>query len=371
MQHPVRPQVMTAIVIMMSMAGAAPVDRMARVEARTPGASPDQSRERSPGLSPAQPPGQAPGQPSGQVAAQTSVKKPWVVAHRGASAYAPENTLPAFQLAVEQGATFVEYDLQPTKDGVLVALHDETLERTTNVEELFPDRFREVPVPVSAAGAPAAPAPQGTRPTTRRWYLRDFTFEEIQQLDAGAWFDPKFAGTRIPSHVQIIEAMRGRCGLFIELKSPEKYEAQGFDVEGTVLAELKKFGLDQPGADPKAPVLIQSFTASSIQKLSQKLGTKLPLHFLFARRDRARWATQAALHEIRRFATGISPEKEVLTELPTVAEWARDIGLAVTPYTFRAGAVKGYGNVAQEMTFYLKAFALDGVITDNPDQAPK
>src|SRR5262245_4810763 len=65
-----------------------------------------------------------------------------LVAHRGASAYTPEHTLEAYRLAIEQGADYVEQDLQVTKDGVLVCLHDLTLERTTNVEELFPDRFR-------------------------------------------------------------------------------------------------------------------------------------------------------------------------------------------------------------------------------------
>ena len=66
-----------------------------------------------------------------------------VVAHRGASAYAPEHTLEAYRLAIEQGADFVEQDLAVTKDGVLVCIHDLTLDRTTNVEEVFPARFSE------------------------------------------------------------------------------------------------------------------------------------------------------------------------------------------------------------------------------------
>src|SRR5262245_58985848 len=64
-----------------------------------------------------------------------------LVAHRGASAYAPEHTIAAYKLAIEQGADFVEQDLAVTKDGVLVCIHDLTLERTTNVEEVFPHRF--------------------------------------------------------------------------------------------------------------------------------------------------------------------------------------------------------------------------------------
>jgi glycerophosphoryl diester phosphodiesterase len=96
--------------------------------------------------------------------------KKLLVAHRGASAYAPEHTVAAYRLALEQGADFVEQDLGVTKDGALVCLHDPTLERTTDVEQVFPDRFRE----------------EGG---TKRWYIADFTADEIKRLDAGSWFD--------------------------------------------------------------------------------------------------------------------------------------------------------------------------------------
>ena len=294
---------------------------------------------------------------SGLMAAGNEPKRPWIVGHRGASAYAPENTIPSLLLAAEQGATYVEYDLQPTKDGVLVLLHDETLERTTDVEEVFPQRFREV------KGTDGA--------MVKRWYLNDFTFAEVQKLDAGTWYDAKFKGMRVPSHVQAIEAMKGKCGLFIELKAPEKYAAKGYDVEGTTLAELKKAGLDQPYVNAKTPVLLQSFDLSSVQKLTNTLKTKLPVHFLYSKRDQAKWTTAEGMKEIRGFATGISPEKDVLVENPKAAEWARAAGLAVTPYTYRASTVKGYADVSAEMAHYLKTYQLDGVITDNPDKAPK
>ena len=112
------------------------------------------------------------------------------------------------------------------------------------MEEIFPDRGR-----ATGRGSPAA----------RRW-LEDFTLAELKRLDAGSWFDPKFRGTRIPAFVETIDALRGRSGLFIELKSPERYEG----IEKLVLDELKAKGLDQPGADPRTPVLLQSFTASSL-----------------------------------------------------------------------------------------------------------
>src|SRR5918993_53719 len=105
-------------------------------------------------------------------AAQTSRKLS--VAHRGASAYAPEHTLAAYRLAIEQGADFVEQDLAVTKDGVLICLHDASLERTTDVEELFPDRA----ISMSIEGQ-----------TRRAGVANDFTPAEIKTLDAGSWFD--------------------------------------------------------------------------------------------------------------------------------------------------------------------------------------
>jgi glycerophosphoryl diester phosphodiesterase len=276
---------------------------------------------------------------------------PWLVAHRGASAYAPENTVPAFRLAADQGATFVEFDLRLTKDRQLVCLHDESLERTTNVEEIFPDRFRTLP---GAGGAPV-----------RRWMLADFTLAELRTLDAGSWFAPAFRGTRLPTFAETIDSLRGRSGLFIELKSPEKYEG----IERMILAELAAKGLDRPGADPKTPVLLQTFTASSLQVLAAT-GTKLPLHFLVGARDAAPWLTEDGLTKLKAFATGLSPEKTIVRDHPDRMARARQLGFLITPYTFRAGAVTGYADVRAEMAHYLDTLAVDGVITDNPDQMP-
>ncbi|MGH9370935.1 MAG: glycerophosphodiester phosphodiesterase family protein [Vicinamibacterales bacterium] len=278
-------------------------------------------------------------------------QKPWLIAHRGASAYAPENTVPAFQLGADQGSTFVEFDLQLTKDRQIVCLHDASLERTTDVEEVFPDRFR-----TSGSGARA----------TRRWLLEDFTLAELKRLDAGAWFDAKFRGTRIPTFAETIDALRGRSGLFIELKSPERYEG----IEKLVLAELEAKGLDQPGADPRTPVLLQSFTASSLQIFAQTLKTRLPIHFLVSARDAAPWLTPDGLAKVKGFATGLSPEKSIVKDHADLMARARKTGLLVTPYTFRAASVPGFPDVRAEMAHYIEVLGVDGVITDNPDRMP-
>jgi glycerophosphoryl diester phosphodiesterase len=277
--------------------------------------------------------------------------RPWIIAHRGASAYAPENTAPAFELAAAQGAHFVELDLQRTKDGRLVVLHDLTLERTTDVARLFPDRARP------------APDDETHKP---RWWLDDFTLAEVQQLDAGTWFDPRFAGTRIPTFQEAIASVHGRSGLFIELKSPERYPG----IEAEMLAELEQHGLHVPGADAKTPVAIQSFTVPSIERLAA-MGTALPLHVLFSARDADMWLSSAGLDRVRGFATGISPEKPTLATHADGWRRAGELGLPITPWTFRATDVEGYGTVTDEMAHFISTGGAAGVITDNPDLAPR
>ena len=264
--------------------------------------------------------------PAKQSGPRAAVAKPWLIAHRGASAYAPENTVPAFQVAVDQSAAFVEFDLRLTKDRQIICLHDDSLERTTDVEEVFPDRFRSV----TGAGGQA----------TKRWLLADFTLAELRKLDAGSWFGLSFRGTRIPTFAETIESLRGRSGLFIELKAPELYEG----IERMILAELKAKGLDQPGADPRTPVLLQSFTASSLQILAAT-GTKLPLHFLVSAKDAPKWLTPEGLKRVKSFASGLSPEKTIVRDQPDGIARARQLGLLITPYTFRASAVTGFPDV--------------------------
>jgi glycerophosphoryl diester phosphodiesterase len=278
-----------------------------------------------------------------------------LIAHRGASAHAPENTLSAYRLAIAQGADFVEQDLQITKDGVLVCLHDLTLERTTNVEDVFPNRFKE-----GKAGTAG----------TRRWYVSDFTLQEIKQLDAGAWFDPKFKGERIPSWQEAIDMIRGKAGLYPETKAPEVYGRLGFDMESLVIEQLRKNKLEKPGADPRTPVIIQSFSDSSLRKMHDELKVKLPLVFLLSGEGRAAWLSPEGMAKIRQFATGIGPVKNLVDA--ALVKMAHDAGLTVTAYTFRISD-KGaqYKTVGEEMGYYLYSLGIDALFTDNPDQFPR
>ena len=286
---------------------------------------------------------------------RTRADSPILIAHRGASAYAPEHTLEAYELGIEQGADFIEPDLQITRDGVLIALHDLTLERTTNVLEVFPTRFRKEEIRGELVDV---------------WLANDFTLDEIRQLDAGSWFGDAFAGSKILTLSEVIEVVRGRAGLFIETKAPEVYGDRGFDMEELLLTELARHGLDQPGEDPETPVVIQSFSAASLRVLRHDYGTQLPLALLIDE-DAAEWLTPEGLAEVAGFATGIGPAKSLLLDAPGVVDLAHRHDLSVVPWTFRAGDPGDFETVEDEMAHYLYELGVDGIITNNPDLYPR
>lgn len=128
---------------------------------------------------------------------------PWVVGHRGASGVAPENTIAAFQEALDAGAVMCELDVHLTKDGVPVVLHDERVDRTTN----------------------------GVGP------VADWSLAELKHLDAGMWFDRRFRGQRIPTLREVLRFARGRMKLFLELKT-NKTDYPG--IEEAVLTEVRE-----------------------------------------------------------------------------------------------------------------------------------
>ncbi|HKQ72295.1 MAG TPA: glycerophosphodiester phosphodiesterase family protein [Blastocatellia bacterium] len=284
-----------------------------------------------------------------------------LVAHRGASAYAPEHTIEAYRLAIEQGADFVEQDLQITKDGVLICLHDLTLERTTNVEEIFPGRYR---VDVSDD------QPTGSKPE-KHWYVSDFTVSEIKQLDAGSWFNAKFTGVKVPTFQEAIDLVRGKAGLYPETKAPEVYGKRGFEMEKLVIEILKKNHLDSPGADPKTPVIIQSFSAESLRKMRSELKTTLTLTFLIGADPQNKWLSADGLKGVKEFAAGIGPSKRLIELKPEIVKWAHEAGLTVTPYTFRSASTGKFKDVREEMRHFLFDYGVDAVFTDNPDMFPR
>jgi glycerophosphoryl diester phosphodiesterase len=279
-------------------------------------------------------------------------QKKQVVAHRGASAYAPEHTLAAYTLALEQGADFVEQDLAVSKDGALVCVHDLSLERTTNVEEVFPDRF----VQEGDGGA-----------AIRRWPVHDFTVAEIQRLDAGSWFDKKFAGARIATFQEAIDLVRDRAGLYPELKDPAFYRGRGVSPEKLLADVLRKNGLVE---NPKTAVIIQSFDDTTLKNLAAELAP-VPRVFLVEGRSISRVDSPEKVREIATWATGIGPNKAIVATRPELVTWAHAAGLTVTPWTFRSSSTGPFPSVRDEMAKFLYDYGVDAVFTDNPDQFPR
>lgn len=137
-------------------------------------------------------------------AAQPGREGPDAIAHRGSSGMAPENTEAAVEPAIEQGADFVEIDAQRTSDGRLVNSHDRALERTTDVERVFPDR-------------------EGYR-------VSDVTWDELRQLDAGSWFHDSFAGEPIVPPHRVFSLTAGRTAVLAEISPCERYEGLPADL---------------------------------------------------------------------------------------------------------------------------------------------
>lgn len=274
--------------------------------------------------------------------------RPTLIAHRGASGDAPEHTIAAYELALKQGADFVEPDLQMTKDGVLVCMHDTTLERTTDVEQVYPDRA------VMIGGK-------------KTWPVAEFTLAEIGKLDAGSWKSAEFAGARVPTFQQMIDLVRGKAGIIPETKAPEIYNRRGLDMAKALIEVLKTNKLDAPGADPTTPVIIQSFSAASLKALRNDHACRLPLVFLAAKAD----TTLEGLQAVKKFADGVAPNKADVLARSEMVNDAHDLGMSVTVWTFRTGASGKFPTARDEMAHFLNVLKVDAVFTDNPDQFPR
>lgn len=248
---------------------------------------------------------------------------PTVIAHRGASAYAPENTLAAVDKAAEMGIRWIENDVQRTKDGELVVLHDDNLKRTTDVEEVFPGR-----------------AP---------WKVKDFTAAEIARLDAGSWFSPAYAGARVPTLEQFTDRVElHHQKLLLEIKNPELYPG----IERQTLQVLD----DEGWLDPRhlaSRLIVQSFSADTMRTV-HRLQPDVKTGFLGTppEQDLARYAA---------FADQINPSYGSISRdyVASVHEFTGPHGrpLEVFAWTVndaeRARLVAGYG--------------VDGIITNRPD----
>jgi glycerophosphoryl diester phosphodiesterase len=276
------------------------------------------------------------------------------IAHRGASGYRPEHTVAAYKLAMEQKVDFVEQDLGVTRDNELICIHDDTLERTTNVAEVFPAR--------------SSPNVESRTPGPH-WLVNDFTLAEIRRLDAGKWFKPEFAGTRIPTFQEAIDLVRATpgMGIYPELKSPQLYRSRGIDQVKLFVDVIRKNGLDKPEALKKMPVIIQSFDEEAVRRVAKELPA-IPRVFLTSKDEDV---TDARLQTLKTFATGIAPEKFVIARHPDMVKRAHALGLTVTSWTFRADEKTDFPTVKDEMRQFLYTYGIDALFTNHPDQFPR
>ncbi|MFE2037375.1 glycerophosphodiester phosphodiesterase [Streptomyces scopuliridis] len=248
---------------------------------------------------------------------------PVVIAHRGASAYAPENTLAAVDAAGGLGIDWVENDVQRTKDGRLVVIHDDNLKRTTNVEEVFPDR-----------------AP---------WKVKDFTAAEIARLDAGSWFGERWAGERVPTLKQYLDAVEANeQKLLLEIKAPEQYPG----VEKDILRVLRQEGW-LSRAHVRNKLVIQSFSADSVRTV-HRLRPDLTTGFLGA-------PPVAELPAYAAFTDQINPAHAALTG-DYVAAVHRLKGAHGKPLTVSTWTVNDAAGAVR-----VRDLGVDGIITNNPD----
>jgi glycerophosphoryl diester phosphodiesterase len=273
------------------------------------------------------------------------------IAHRGASAYAPEHTAAAYRLAIEQHADFVEQDLGVTRDSQLICIHDDTLERTTNAAELFPDR--------GSTNPQVGPG--------KHWLVNDFTLDEIRRLDAGKWFKPEFAGAPIQTFQEAIDLVRGKAGLYPELKSPQLYKSRGIDQVKLFVDVVRRNGLEKPESLRVTPMIIQSFDEEATRRVAVDLPA-VPRILLI---ERGEDVSAPRLAEIKRFATGIGPEKSLIAAHPELVKTAHDLGMTVTSWTFRGDEKTAFPGVRAEMSHFLFDLGIDALFTNNPDQFPR
>jgi glycerophosphoryl diester phosphodiesterase len=314
------------------------------------------------------------------LAEEPEVPTPIVIAHRGASGYLPEHTLPAKALAHAMAADYIEQDVVLTRDDVPIVLHDIHLDTVTDVARRFPDRARE----------------------DGRFYAIDFTLDEIRTLNVTERFDRRtevavFPGRfpagrgrfEVPTLAEELELIRGLnhstgrvAGIYPEIKAPAFHRRAGMDISRIVLEALTQAGYTRR----EDPVFVQCFDAAETRRLREELGTCLRLIQLIGEND---WGesdtdyeflrTPEGLQQIAGYADGIGPSlnhvvsgvdasgRPVIT--PLVAD-AHRCGLAVHPYTLRADALPEF---AADFDMLLEVLVdqagVDGVFTDFPDLA--
>lgn len=304
---------------------------------------------------------------------------PLVIAHRGLSGYYPEHTLEAYSRAIDAGADFIEPDLVSTRDGVLVARHENEISGTTDVAQKFPGRKKNKNIDGQ---------------TIEGWFTEDFSLAELGTLRAKERLASRSQANNgkfsVPTFDEVVALVKRkekesgrRIGLYPEMKHPSYFRGIGLALEPKLAAALKKYGL----AGAEAPVFVQSFEPTSLQNIRTSVSVPLvllfdsaevrPFDFVLANDPRTYGdlLTDGELKKIAKYAKGIGPWKQLIVSDagPTdLVKRAHRLGLLVHPYTFRSDSeilpARYAGDARAE---YLEFFDLgvDGVFSDFTDHA--
>lgn len=290
--------------------------------------------------------------------------RPIVIAHRGASGYRPEHTREAYALAIAMGADYIEPDLVSTRDGVLIARHENEIGATTDVAERFPDRQRTKIIDGDSVTG---------------WFSEDFTLGEIRRLRArerlpfrSHAFDGRFAIATFDEVLALADSAgrrRGRpVGVYPETKHPSYFRSIGLPLEGPLLRSLRRFGLERRDA----PVFIQSFESGNLRLLRTQTGVRLVQLVTDASQ-----VTESALRAIASYADAIGANAELIVPPAvgaaptTLVRDAHAAGLLVHAWTLRPEpqylAPRYAGDPLAEVR-ELAALGVDGLFGDFPDQ---
>ena len=294
-----------------------------------------------------------------------STKKITVIAHRGASGYLPEHTLASKVMAYAMQVDYIEQDVVLSKDDVPIVIHDILLDDVTNVLEKYPNRKRE----------------------DGRYYVIDFTFEEIKTLEVTERFDsetglqiypnrfPKGTSSfRLHSLQDEIELIQGlnkstgkNIGIYPEIKKPEFHHENGKDISKIVLNILSDYGYKTKNDK----CIVQSFDAIELERIRKELKSQLFLVQLME------FSEQKNLLEFyASYADGIGPwykhliSSKTATDflLTSLVEDAHKLDLVVHPYTFREDQLDEFDSFEQMIDVIIHQAGADGGFTDFPDR---
>lgn len=290
-----------------------------------------------------------------------------VIAHRGASGYLPEHTMEAKAMAYAMHADFIEQDLVLSKDDIPIVIHDIHLETVTDVTNKFPDRKRK----------------------DGRFYVVDFTYQELQTLNVTERFDPitkkavfpkrfplwesKFKLHSLQEEIELIQGLNKstgqQIGIYPEIKEPTFHLKEGKDISKIVLKILSEYGY----RSKSDYCILQCFDAQELKRIRKELKSDLILLQLIEFKKDEKY-----LKEYAKYADGLGPwYKQILDGKDSKGNWqfsnlvkdAHDVGLFVHAYTFREDDLDGFNSFEELIDFGFNNLKLDGVFTDFPDLA--